>query len=248
MLASLSDTDDYESVQAWLNQYCEAAGYDGWHNYGSADLSRYLSDPLKILFVGSESVGYEGVPRVPPNEYIKWIKDRQWTSRLAAVFVSMVRCSVSLLMEQRDSPLLGIGLGRENYQNSDLLLEMMRGTIYMNARITSNGTGSSAEDKARVLSDCREFAQYRRRFVEILMPRIIICAGNSARDSMFIDGGPFLASSLRSEKVFLLGEHIVVMIPHLARLSAVGGYDGLNRVARSCANAFVKTFVTECER
>ena len=61
----------------------------------------------------------------------------------------------------------------------------MISTAYMNARITSNDTGTTHEDKAGINADIKEFSAYRKKFINILNPKIIICAGKSATDVIF---------------------------------------------------------------
>ena len=242
MIPTISELNDYPSLQKWLNDYCEAAGYTCWHNYGPADLAAYLSDPVKILLVNSESGGYEGCKNVPSDEYLQWIEDRWTTPRNGSVLVTLIRDYISLLIEQQAIPPFDRSLTSKIYQNTSRLLNVMRGTIYMNARITSNDTGSMAEDKSNVLSDAQEFAVYRKKLVEILKPRIIICAGESAKDSIFLADGVFPKSALQEKDVFILEDFIVVKTRHLSRMGLSGGYEHLNQLAAECAELYLQKF------
>lgn len=234
MNIDLSQLNDYASLQEWLDGHC-GAKYDGWHNYGPADEKTYQSDPVTILLMGAESVGYEGCPKTPPDEYIKWIEGNEWTTRNGSVFVAAIREYIALLLRNKSVPQFDRSRFAQYYQNFALLVEKMRGTIYMNARVTSNGTGSRREDKGPISSDVKEFASYRRRFIEVLRPRIVICAGASARDSLFIDGGAFPRSALRKERVFPVDNCILVMTRHLARF---GGYMVMHEIALECASMY----------
>jgi hypothetical protein len=166
----LSEQNDYWSLQQWLDEHCEEVKHTCWHNYGPADFLKYQSDSVKILLMSAESVDYEGCQKIPPDEYIRWIKDNQWTPRNGSVFVTVIREYIALLLDNKSIPQFDHSRLSECYQDVDLLIEKMRGTIYMNARITSNGTGSSREDKGRISSDVKEFAPYRKRFIQVLKP------------------------------------------------------------------------------
>ena len=89
------------------------------------------------------------------------------------------------------------------------------------------------------MSDVKEFASYRKRFIEILKPRIVICAGASARDSLFIDEGAFPRSTLREDSVFLIDNYVLVRTPHLSRPNGFGGYEALHKIGLQCANMYV---------
>ncbi len=245
MNSELPSVSDYTSLQHWLNEYCENKPHPCWHNYGPADFSLYQSDPVKILLVGAESGGYDKCENVPPEEYLRWIRDGHKTPRYSSVFIAMIRDYIALLAENKAIPPFQYNQWSRYYQDYELLIERMRATIYTNARITSNGTGSSIEDKARVLSDVVEFAPYRKRFVEILDPRIVICAGDSAAHALFIDGGAFQTASLRDEPVFVLDNHICVMTSHLSRPNGFGGYAALHQTALQCATFYSEKDWTE---
>lgn len=238
---ALHNQNDFAALSHWLNQYCEEQGHTCWHNYGPADLSAYEADPVKILLVNSESGGYEGCRNVPPNEYLRWIKDRWRTPRYGSVLVTLIRRGIETTQNGLPIQQLGHGGVSAIYQNDELLEEAMRRTIYMNARITSNDTGSSLEEKGAVISDAIEFAAYRKRFVEVMRPRIIICSGDSAKSSLFIDGGVFEPNSFQNESVFLVDNHIVVSVPHLSRPQIFKGYASFEKIAEKCAQMFNDT-------
>ena len=235
MNTDLSEVNDYWSLQDWLDDYCQEAKHDGWHNYGPADLPTYLSDPVRILLMGAESGGYEWCPKTPPDEYIKWIRGNEWTPRNGSVFVAVIREYIALLLGEKPVPQFDRSRFAQYYQDVDLLVEKMRGTIYMNARVTSNDSRSSREDKGGIWSDINEFAPYRRQFIQVLRPRIVICAGASARESLFIDGGAFPSTALRKERVFPVDNCIVVMARHLSRF---GGYRIMHEIAFECASMY----------
>jgi hypothetical protein len=111
----------------------------------------------------------------------------------------------------------------------------MKGTAYVNARVSSNGSGSPNEQKAQVLAEIAEFADYRKRLVQILRPEIIICAGTSAKDAIFQKGGVFEPTALSGDAVFRHGQSVVVITSHLSRPPLFGGYEGLHELACKCS-------------
>jgi hypothetical protein len=234
---SLDTIKDYNAIQGWLDDYCQAKGKEGWHNYGPADLRLYESDPVKIMLMGAESLGYEKCLKVPSDAYIEWIRKREWTPRNGAVFVSTIRDYISRLTQGSATPEFDKAGFTDRYQNVDLLVKEMSGTIYMNARITSNGTGTNREDKAQIACDLLEFAEYRRRFLEIMKPEIVICAGASATDSLFGENGPFPRSALQKGNVFEIGNILFVITRHLSRF---GGYKAMHEIGLQCAKMYVE--------
>ena len=249
MNMKLSELKCYPSLRQWLKEYCEEEKFICWHDYGPAEYSLYDSDPVKILLMNAESGGYEGCQNTPPNEYLKWIRKQPPipTPRNGAVFVTLIREYIALLLANKPIPPFGRSRWvecRECRKDVDRLIKNMSGTIYMNASVTSNPNESSREDKARIRSDIRKFALYRKRFVEILKPRIVICAGLSAGDSLFIDGGAFPTSSLRKDSVFLIDNCVLVVMPHLSRPQLFHGYKGLHNIGLRCANLYRTTFST----
>lgn len=238
-MRDLDELNDYHELQQWLSEYCEAARHPGWHNYGPSELKLYQADPVKILLVGAESYGYSGNKNVPPNEYLCWIRDRHRTPHYSSVFIAFIREYIELLKSSKPIPPYKYAQWRKYYYDDNLLIERMKPTIYTNARITSNGTGSTNEDKQRILSDVKEFAAFRKRFIEIMLPRIVICAGISSINCIFNDCGAFPKSALQKVPVFIYNNIIFVLIAHLSRPSAFGGYQGLHDIAVQCANIYV---------
>jgi hypothetical protein len=239
MSRNLSELNDYPSLQHWLDEYCEGAGKPGWHQYGPANFPQYQSDPVKILLMSAESGGYEKCRQVPSGAYLDWIRNYEWTPRQGSVFVTMIREYIALLQDNKPIPPFDRSRWSECNKNVELLIKMMCRTIYMNARITSNGTESSREDKRGIKSDIEEFASYRRRFIQVLKPRIVICAGASARDALFIDGGAFPRSALLKEPVFVNDDYVLVVTRHLSRF---GGYAVMHEIGLKCAESYCSTF------
>jgi hypothetical protein len=239
MSASLSGLNDFPSLRRWLKDYCEKKGYDCWHDYGPADLEKYRSDPVKILLMNSESVEcYDKC--IPPDAYLEWIKNGEKTPRYGSVLVTFIREYISLLWEQKPIPPFDQSSASKLFQDVVCLLNNMRGTIYMNASIRTNDTGTSAEDKARVRSDAVEFAPYRKRLVEILRPGIIICGGESAKNGLFLEGGAFEQSAWKNESLFEAEDFTIVSTGHLGRPNVFGGYENLHQIASDCAAAYVQ--------
>jgi hypothetical protein len=242
MITNLCDVTDYQSLQNWLDEYCEVGKHTCWHNYGPAEFSLYETEPVKILLMNAESVGYEGCQKVPSDTYLTWIRDRHPTPRQGAVLVTIIRDYIDLMQKNKPIPAYDRCRASECYKNERLLIDKMRGTIYMNARITSNDTKSSREDKGRIWSDIKEFASFRRRFIQVLKPKIVICAGASARDALFIENGAFPKSALQKESTFVIDNCILVLTRHLARF---GGYAAMHEVGLKCAKLYCATFPEE---
>ncbi len=189
--------------------------------------------------MNSESFDNDG-KGIPPDAYLLWIKDGWRTPRYGSVLVTLIRNYISSLSEQKVIPTFDISVTKSIYRDVDRLLNVMRATVYVNARITTNDTGTSAEDKPRVWSDAVEFAPYRKRLIEILKPGIIICAGGSARDAIFLEGGAFEQSAWKNESVFEVEDFIIVSTGHLSRPNLFGGYENLHQIASDCAAAYVR--------
>ena len=233
----LSTIDSYSKLQDWLDDYCSSRQYECWHKYGPADYEKYRSEPVKILLINSESWGYAGCGAVPPDEYLKWIKDRWNTPRYGALLVALIRDYISQIGAGRKDPPYDHDRMQNWYQDDNILIESMRPTIYMNTRITSNDTGESKEDQEGVMADSAEFLSYRKRFVEILKPRIIICAGDSAKQLMLSDGGVFPEIAIPGP-IFNSNEMVFMITQHLSRPNLFGGYCGLHEIALNCASVF----------
>lgn len=238
MTTPLEKVNDLAGLQEWLDHYCETKPYSCWHQYGPSDLSLYEAQKPKIMLVNAESGGYDGCKRVPADEYLKWIRGgkKRWpTPRYGSVLVSFIRRYAHEMREGGISSKFDRSLWSRLYQDTDALIEKMRATIYMNARVTSSDSDKPHEQKAAVMADAREFACYRKRFVEILRPDFIICGGTSARDAIFHSGGVFEPTDRVGDSVFSRGQCIVVITPHLSRPGLFGGYKHLDEIARKCA-------------
>jgi hypothetical protein len=245
MTQELSEVNDYESLRQWLNEHCKAR-HTCWHDYGPADYAVYLADPVKILLIGAESYDYGGCESIPPNEYLRWIEKGDKTPRYSSVFVAVIREYIEFLLKRNQIPQFDRSRWCGYYRNHNLLKDRMCGTIYMNARVTSNDTGSSREDRESIMSDVREFAAYRKRFIDILRPRILICAGVSAKCSLFTDGGAFPVSAWRQEDaVFVLENYVLVNTPHLSRPTAFRGYENLHKIAVQGAKMYVGKYCSD---
>lgn len=233
----LETINDLTGLQVWLDHHCKSKGHPCWHHYGPADLSLYETQPPNIMIVNSESGGYRGCEGVPSDEYLKWIKGgvKRWpTPRYGSLLVTFIRRYAREVREGKTPAQFDRAMFSRIYQDTDVLVENMRATIYMNARITSNDSNTPHEQKAAVMSDAREFGAYRRRFLEILRPDIVICAGASARDAVFHSGGAFEPSELACDAVFSTRQCSVIVIPHLSRPGLFGGYANLHEVAHKC--------------
>lgn len=226
------------ALQAWLDQYCNDKGYKGWHHYGPADPALYDATRPRIMLVNSETGGYEDCQSVPADEYLTWIRDGWQTPRYGSVLVSTVRRHIEGQRQGLPSLQYENSWYREAYRDGEGLAEAMRATIYMNARITSNDSNTRYEQKWQVMTDVNEFAFYRKRFVEVMQPEIIICGGTSARDAIFHKDGAFDPASIPVDSVGRVGECIVIVTSHLSCPGYFGGYEGLDQLARECASLY----------
>ncbi len=224
-----------ESLSGWLREYCNERAFSGWHNYGAADPKGYMNSSPRMMLINSESGGYQDCPDVPSDEYLVWIKDRWKTPRFASVLVAAIKQLSNELYQGMQSPGIVPDEMRKLYQSTNRLLDDMRTTIYMNARITSNDSGSPNEQTQAVRRDAKEFAAYRKRFVEVWNPEIVICAGKSACESLFLEEGLHSPDQLLPSSVFRLGGRTFVVTPHLSRPNAFGGYEFMASVALEAA-------------
>jgi hypothetical protein len=238
-LKPIASIDAYTELQKWLNDYCHIAGHESWHCYGPADYSKYESSAVKVMVIGSESMGF-GDKGSPPDEYLKWISARYATPRNTAVLVSLIKQFSEVRPTDASYPVIQKSDVSKLYQDEPLLLSRMVETIYMNARISSNNTGGTKEEGRAVDIDIKEFAEFRKHYIRISAPDIIICAGRKAKSALFIEGGAFMPSQSPTSLVSVVDGCVVVTVAHLSRPSLFGGYVGLVKVAQDTAEAFIK--------
>lgn len=239
IVTDLNEAKNLFELQSWLDNYCTTKKRPGWHHYGPASLDGYEASSPKIMLVNAESGGYEDCCGVPQNEYITWIEGGWNTPRYGAVLITAIRQAVQNLLDNVETVPFDRHSYIRIYSDTDLLLENMRPTIYMNARVASNDSGSSREQVSEVLSDAAEFAHYRARFVEVMQPDVVVCAGKSAKSAMFADQGVFHPDQLSADGVVKIGKTTVVLSPHLSRPNVFGGYEQLHKLARECASVFL---------
>jgi len=231
----LLKTENLPDLESWLNDYCKYHKYSCWHHYGPADLDAYHASHPRIMLVNSESYEYEGVTGSPRNEYMKWIAYRIKTPRYGSVLVTAIRQRILQCKGRSSVHFEGEWL-RDLYQNDELLLEMMRQTIYMNARITSNDTGATKEETGAVNDNAKIFTKYRQRFIEVMQPEIIIMAGKTARNVIAATG--ICGNPLPDDPVAKVGKKILIQTGHFARPANFGSYPGLDRIATVCAAVY----------
>ncbi|MEN9359319.1 MAG: hypothetical protein RL095_854 [Verrucomicrobiota bacterium] len=235
MSRDLNDAKSYSDLKTYLDIYGQIEGLSCWHNYGPADYSLYISQSPKIMVINSESVGYDDSKSTPADEYMKWIKDGWKTPHFTALFVTMIRKYCKEFRDTHVLPPYSKPTFSSQYKKCEELLESMKGTIYMNARITSNGTGSFREETQAVLQDSTRFADYRKKYMEILDPEIVICAGSSAHDAMFTKNSAF-GEDVRPSRhsVSKIQNRIVISLNHFSRPQGFRGYQGLHDLATQC--------------
>ena len=151
MALPLKGITDLAGLDAWLDRHCESAGHSCWHHYGPSDLLLYEAQKPRVMLVNSESGGYDGCGSIPADVYLTWIKDRWSTPRYGAVLVTAIRRYTLEMREGRSPVEFDRPLFSNTYNNTDALIENMRATIYMNARVTSNASDSRHEQKSDVM-------------------------------------------------------------------------------------------------
>lgn len=239
-MEDLPEIDNFCDLQQWFNDYCEANKYTCWHNYGPADYTKYLAESVKILLINSESMGYEGCYKVSSDEYLKWIKKGGKTPRYGSILVALIREYIKKINENNsEKHIFDKNKISSYFDNVSILIKNMDYTSYMNARITSNDTGETQEDKENVTSNTKEFSAYRKKFVEILEPKIIICAGNSAADTIFSNYGVYPEAN-STDAVFKWKNIIFVKTKQLGNPTRFGGYKELDNLAFKCAELYCR--------
>ncbi len=193
-----------------------------------------------MMVIGSESMGYGGKGS-PPDEYLKWISAGYATPRYTAVLVSLIKKFSEVQLTQTSLPIIQKSDVSKLYRDEPHLLSKMAETIYMNARISSNNTGGTKEEGRAVDSDIKEFAEFRKHYIRISAPDMIICAGQKAWSALFIDGGAFLPSQAPKSPVSVIAGRVVVKVAHLSRPNLFGGYVCLVKLAQDAAEAFIET-------
>jgi hypothetical protein len=237
MNRKLSAISTYRGLNEWLDQHCKENQFSSWHHYGPAEVDGYFASTPRVMIVNSESSGYDDVKGAYPDEYITWIKDGWATPRYGSVLISAIIRRITEL-DTKISSGYERQLYQDSYQNVDGLLNMMCKVAYVNARVSSNDSGTMNEQKSQVVAEAKLFALYRKRLIELLDPEIIICGGSSARDAIFQIDGFYPVEVTPNLQVSRIGDRIIVLIPHLSRPSLFGGYEHLDVLAEQCAKLY----------
>jgi len=231
-MGELDAITDIPALNRWLDDYCKAVDYIGWHHYGPADLLSYESEPVRILLVNAESYGYDKVRGATKQcEYLQWVRSGNRTPVRSSIFTCMLRQFIEIYKGGTSMPAFEPFRWSRSGWKLDELCESMKGTAYMNARVTSNGSGVTKEQKREINSQLMPLAAYRRRLYQLLRPQIVVCGGISAVNCMFCDGGPFPSASRRNESVFAVDTCLIIWSGHFSRVSRRALYETAIRAA-----------------
>lgn len=223
--------ESIDGLEAWLDEYCEGNNKSCWHHYGPANLEAYFEDPLKIIIISAESWGYDWCKRVPRNEYLKWITKKDPTPRYASVIVCAIASAIESLMHGEVPQSYEKSCYQKLYRDDSVILPRMERTGYLNARISSNATGLTHEDRGGINQDIIEYSAYRKKLISLLDPNIVICAGNSAFNSVFGEGRLW-SMPAEAKPVYVLDDRLVVRTAHPRRMK---DYKKIDTIANQVA-------------
>lgn len=209
-----------------LDKQCNILEISGWHRYGPIEPTKYAKSDYRVLFLNSESVGFEGCGPVPADEVLKWLDYN--TPRNCALMNFIIFYLIDYYKEKKAFPYFDYNFYKKTRADIDSLKAIFVFSAYMNTRISSNDTGSFNEDIHSVNNEIIMFQSYRKKLIHLLDPALIVIGGKQAKNAV----SNLYGLSLEYNTIIKMENTTLLVLKHTSRLSFLGGYSGIDSILK----------------